>query len=59
MNGAPICGWPWFLKHRKDYTQADIDNQTIVVSSGSFKLPAIRAGTAGKVVKDILQGINK
>jgi len=56
MN-EPICGWPWYKKHLYDYTQAEIDELSIVVRCDGLKLPAIRAGTDRKVVKQILNGI--
>ena len=55
----PLCGWQWFQQHRRDYSQQDIDNLTIVISSKNMKLPAIRAGTAPKTVRDILKDIKR
>lgn len=51
----PLCGWEWYLAHKHAYTQRDIDDLTLVVRCGSFKLPAIRAGTNRKAVREILR----
>lgn len=54
MN-EPICGWPWYHKHRHDYSQAYIDSLTIQISNNGTKLSAIPNTRAGKkVLKEVL-----
>ncbi len=56
MN-EPLCGREWYLQHWNDHTQAETDSLAIVITSEGMKLPAIRAGTKEKVVRDILKDI--
>ena len=40
-NGQPLCGWEWYQKHQFDYTQADIDAQTITVKVDNVQMPTV------------------
>lgn len=51
----PLCGWPWYKKHRNDYSQAYINSLTIQISNNGTKLSAIPNTRAGKrVLKEVL-----
>lgn len=54
MN-EPLCGWPWYNKHRNDYSQAYINSLTIQVCNNGSKLAPIPNTKAGKkVLKEVL-----
>ncbi len=56
MNGQPLCGWPWYHQHRNDYTQAEIDSLSIVVSHNGKDLPPIRQDKKDRgLVKDLVK----
>jgi len=55
IYGQPLCGQEWYLKHRHDYTQEDIDSLTIQVKIEGRDLPTIRQkdnrGKVANIVK--------
>ena len=55
-----LCGRKWYNQHRLDYTQADIDAQTIVVSCNGRDLPAVKQDHKDRgIVKDIVKSYRK
>lgn len=60
INRQPLCGWSWFQLHRNDYTQADIEAQTIVVSCNGKDLPRVRQDKKDRgLVKDLVKSYRK
>ena len=58
MVTQPICGLAWYTKHRNDYTQADIDSLTIVVSVDNRQLPPVSNKDRG-IVRDLVKSYRK
>lgn len=56
-----LCGQPWYLKHRLDHTQAEIDSQTIIMKVDNRQMPIVsgmdRKGRVSNMVK-INRGLN-
>lgn len=53
--GQPLCGQAWYLQHRLDYTQADIDAQTIIMKVDNRQMPTVsgtdKKGRVSNIVK--------
>lgn len=51
-----LCGQDWYLKHRFDHTQAEIDSLTIAVSVNGQNLPPVRQDKKDQgLVKDLVK----
>lgn len=44
----PLCGYQWYYRHRLDYTQADIDSQTIIMKVDNRQMPVVSNTDRGK-----------
>ncbi len=52
----PICGWPWYRKHEKDHTHAEIEALTITVSTSNGSRLTIPNRRASKgIIKDLVK----
>ena len=51
----PLCGQDWYIKHRLDYTQADIDAQTIQVKVDERQLPVVRNTDSKRSVANMVK----
>lgn len=47
----PLCGWTWYEKHHRDYTQRQIDSLSITITRAGEKLSIPNRPGAKGIIK--------